>query len=86
MLDTGAMWSFVSHKLATKLPATIQTIMPLTVILPARKTLVATLAIQLDMLIYNFIYIEFCYILPISNSLILGNDFCMSYGITLDLA
>ena len=30
MLDTGAMQSFVSHKLAAKLPAIVQTMMPLT--------------------------------------------------------
>ena len=45
MLDTSAMPSFVSYKLAAKLPATIQTTMPLTVILPTAKTLVGTLAI-----------------------------------------
>ena len=51
MLDTGATWSFVSRKLAAKLPATIQTTTPLTVMLPMGKKMVATLAIQLDMLI-----------------------------------
>ena len=55
-LDIGAMQLFVSHKLAKKLPATIQTTMPLTVILPMGKTMVATSAIQLDMLIDDFIY------------------------------
>ena len=55
MLDTGIMQSFVSHKLAAKLPATVQTTMPLTVTLPMGKTMVATLAIQLDMLIADFI-------------------------------
>ena len=42
MLDTGAMWLFVSQKLAAKLPATIQTTMPLTVMLPMGKTMVGT--------------------------------------------
>ena len=28
ILNTGATWSFVSHKLAAKLPDTIQTTMP----------------------------------------------------------
>ena len=57
MLDTGTMQLFVSCKLAEKLPATVQTTMPLTVILPMGKMLVATLAIQLDILIDDFIYI-----------------------------
>ena len=45
MLDTGATWSFVNHKLAVKLPATIQTTTHLIVMFPTRKMLVATLAI-----------------------------------------
>ena len=45
MLDTGVTQSFVNHKLAEKLPATIQPITPLTITLPTGKTLVATLAI-----------------------------------------
>ena len=56
MLDAGAIWLFISHKLARKLPATVQTTMPLTIILPTGKTLVATSAIKLDMLIDDFIY------------------------------
>ena len=40
MLDTGSTWSFVSQKLATKLPATVQTTMPLIVTLPVGKTMV----------------------------------------------
>ena len=56
MLDTGTMRMFVSHKLAAKLPATIQNTMPLTVMLPMGKTMVATSAIQLDILIDDFIY------------------------------
>ena len=56
MLNTGAMWLFVSHKLAEKLPATIQTMKPLTIMLPSRKTLVTTIAINLDILIDDFIY------------------------------
>ena len=57
MLDTGAMWSFVSHKLAAKLPATIQTMRPLIIMLLTGKMLVATSSIKLNMLIDNFIYI-----------------------------
>ena len=57
MLDTGAMRWFVSCKLAAKLPATVQTTMPLTLVLPIRKTMVATSAIQLDIFIYDYIYI-----------------------------
>ena len=57
MLDTSTTWSFVSSKLAARLLATIQTTMPLTVMLPTGKTMVAKLAIQLDMLIDDFIYI-----------------------------
>ena len=53
--------------------------------LPMGKKMVATLAIQLDMLIDNFVYMKYCYILPLANPLILGYDFYMSYGITLDL-
>ena len=56
------------------------------VTLPTGKMMTATSAIQLDMLIDDFIYTQFCYILPLLNPLILGNDFCTSYGITLDLA
>ena len=56
MLDTGTMWSFVTCKLAVKLPATVQTTMPLTMLFPMGKALVATSAIQLDMLIDDFIY------------------------------
>ena len=56
MLDTGATQSFVSCKLAAKLPDTVQTTIPLAVILPMGKAMVATLAIQLDMLIDGFIY------------------------------
>ena len=41
MLDTGVTWLFVSYKLAVKLPATIQPMMPLTVMLTMGKTLVA---------------------------------------------
>ena len=47
--------------------------------------MVATLAIQLDLLFNNYIYTLYCYILPLANPLILGNDFYTSYGITLDL-
>ena len=56
MLTTGATQSFVSNKLPVKLPATIQTTIPLPVILPTGKTMVATSAIQLDILIDDFIY------------------------------
>ena len=42
MVDTGATWLFVSQKLAAKLPAIAQTIMPLTIILPTGKTMVVT--------------------------------------------
>ena len=56
MLDTGITWSFVSCKLAAKLPAIVQTMMPLTVTLPMGKKKVATSAIQLDILIDNFVY------------------------------
>ena len=42
MLDTGALWLFVSQKLEAKLLATIQTTMPPTVMLPMGKTMVAT--------------------------------------------
>ena len=42
MLDTGTTWSFVSHKLAAILPATVQTTMPLTITVPTGKTMVAT--------------------------------------------
>ena len=57
VLDTGATQLFVSRKLAAKLPDTIQTTMPLAVMLAMGKTRVATLAIQLDILIDNSIYI-----------------------------
>ena len=43
MLNTGAMWLFVNRKLAAKLPATIQTTTPLTIILPTGKILVANI-------------------------------------------
>ena len=56
ILDTSATWLFVSHKLAAELPATVQTATPLTIMLPMGKTMVATLAIQLHMLIDNLIY------------------------------
>ena len=56
MLDTGAKWSFVSCKLAAKLPAIVQTTMPLTIVLPMGKTMVTTSAIKLDMLIDDFVY------------------------------
>ena len=56
MLDTGVMWSFVSYKLAAKLLATVQTIMPLIIILLTREILVTTSVIQLDMLINDSIY------------------------------
>ena len=56
MLDTGAMQSFVSHKLAAKLLITIQTTMLWTIVLLTGKTMVTTLAIQLDIFIDNFIY------------------------------
>ena len=86
ILDTGATWLFMSHKLAAKLPAIVQTWTPLTIMLPMGKTMVATSAIQLDMLVDDFIYTQYCHILPLANPLILGNDFCISYRITLDLA
>ena len=56
MLDTGATQSFVSCKLAAKLSAIVQTMAPLTVVLPTGKIMIATTAIQLDMLIDDFIY------------------------------
>ena len=56
MLDTAVIQSFVSYKLTAKLPATVQTTMPLTATLPMGKTIVATLIIQFDILINNFIY------------------------------
>ena len=56
MLDTGATQSFMSCKLSAKLPATVQSTMQLTVILLTGKTMVATSAIQLDMLIDDYIY------------------------------
>ena len=81
MLDTGATWSFVSYKLAEKLPATIQTTIPLIVTLPMGKTLVATSAIQLDILIDDFIFMVYCYLLPLASPLILGNDFLHLTGL-----
>ena len=56
MLDTSTTWLSVSYKLAAKLPATVQTTMPLNITLPMGKIIVTTLAIQLDMSIDNFIY------------------------------
>ena len=55
MLDAGATRLFVSHKLAAKLPATLQTTMPLNIMLPMGNTIVTTSAIQLDMFIDTFI-------------------------------
>ena len=56
MLDTGITRSFVNHKLAEKLPLTIQTTKSLTITLQTGKTLAATMAINLDMLIDDFVY------------------------------
>ena len=56
MLDTGAMQPFLSGKIAAKLLATVQTTMPLNITLPTGKILIATLSIQLDILIDVFIY------------------------------
>ena len=56
MLDTGTIQLFVSCKLTAKLTATIHTITPLTITLAMGKTMVATSAIKLDMLIDVFIY------------------------------
>ena len=56
ILDTGAKQSFVSRKLAEKLPATVQTMKPLSITLPTGKMLGATSAIKLDILIDDFIY------------------------------
>ena len=56
MLDTGATRLFVSFKLAAKLPATVQTTIPLVVTLSMGKTIVATLVIELDMFKDDFIY------------------------------
>ena len=56
MLDKCTTKSFVIRKLAAKLPAIVYTMMPLPIILSTGKTMVATSAIQLDMLIDNFIY------------------------------
>ena len=55
ILHIGAIHSFVNCKLVVKLPATVQTTMPLIVILPIEGILVATPAIQLDILIIDFI-------------------------------
>ena len=85
LLDTGIMWLFAICKLVEKLPAIIQMMKPLIATLPKGKTLVATTAIILVMLINDFIYTEYYYILPLENPLILGNDFCISYRIILDL-
>ena len=57
MLDAGATRLFVSHKLAEKLPATIKITTLLTVALHIGKKMFVILAIQLDMLIDDFIYI-----------------------------
>ena len=45
ILNVGATWLFVSYELARKLPATIQPMIPLTVMLPMGKTLIANSAI-----------------------------------------
>ena len=56
MLDIGTTRLFMSCKLAAKLPAIVQTMTPLTITLPTGKTMVATSAIQIDMLIDDFVY------------------------------
>ena len=56
ILDADAKYLFVSHKLTVKLLATVQPMTPLTIMLPMGKILVATSAIQLDMLIDILIY------------------------------
>ena len=56
ILDIGSTQLFVSYKLAAKLPAIVQTMTPLTIMLLMGKTMVTTSAIQLDMLIDTFIY------------------------------
>ena len=56
MLDVCTMQSYVSCKLAAKLSAIIQSMTPLTIMLPTGKTMVATTAIQLDMVINDFTY------------------------------
>ena len=56
ILDKGATYSLVSYKIAEKLPVTVQPMIPLTAILPKSKTLVATWAVKLDVLIDDFIY------------------------------
>ena len=48
ILDIDTMQSFVSHKVAAKLPATIQTTTLLTTKLPIGKTMATISAIQLD--------------------------------------
>ena len=64
-LDTVATWSFISHKLAENLPATIQPTLPLTVILPIGKILVVFSSKKVDMLIDDFIYIQYVMFCPL---------------------
>ena len=54
--NTGAIQSFFSCKLAEKLQVTVQPIILLILKLPLGKTLIATKAIELDMLIDDLIY------------------------------
>ena len=84
ILDTGAMRLFVSCKLAAKLPATVQPTTPLTIVLPMGKTLIATLAIQLYVMILFTLNIAIYYLLQIHLYWVML--FFMSYRITLVLA
>ena len=76
----GAMRLFVSHKLVAKLPATLQTTVPLIVTLPMVKRVVAILG-NIIRYANQWFYLHeiLLYTTTLATPLVLGTDFCMSY-------
>ena len=53
--------------------------------LPTERKVVMNKAITLDLVIYDVIFTQQCFVLPITNPIILGSDFLDIYFAVLDI-
>ena len=57
----------------------------LEVMLPTRRKIIINKAITLDLVIDNVTFTQQCFVLPITNPIILGSDFLDIYFAVLDI-
>ena len=84
-MDTDTTYSFVSSQVAFYLTGEVQNKEQLEVTLPSGSKIIMNRVIILDLVIENVIFTQQCFVLPITNPIILGNAFLDTHFAVLDI-